>query len=148
MDKKIMVKCVGVIIYDISKNMFLLQQRSRTSTYALKWGLWGGKLEENENFTDALKRELLEEISVNVDIKDIKPLDMFVSADGSFVYSSFVLVTDKLENLKISEIETNDYVWLPLESILKIDLHPATKNVISDKYHILEKVVKDYNIPT
>ena len=63
-----MVKCVGVIIYDISKNMFLLQQRSKTSTYALKWG---GKLEENENFTDALKRELLEEISVNVDIKAI-----------------------------------------------------------------------------
>ena len=111
MDTKIMVKCVGVIIYDISKNMFLLQQRSKTSTYALKWGLWGGKLEENENFTDALKRELLEEISVNVDIKAIKPLDMFVSADGSFVYSSFVLVTDKLENLKISEIETNDIMY-------------------------------------
>lgn len=137
-----MIKCIGCLIYDKSKGMVLLQQRSKTSTYPLKWGMWGGKLEEGETFTDALRRELKEELSVDVDIQKIKPLDMFVSPDGRFVYSSFVVVTDNLSDIKTTERETNDYVWLPVESILKIDLHPETYNTLKRKFHIIEKVAQ------
>lgn len=138
-----MIRCIGCLIYDSERDEFLLQQRSKTSSYPMKWGLWGGKLERNETFIDALKRELKEELELDFHPDDMKPLDMYVSEDGSFVYSSFVLVTHKLTEFKTNSKETNDFVWLPLQSLLKIDLHPATLIALTNKFHVLEKIVSD-----
>jgi 8-oxo-dGTP pyrophosphatase MutT (NUDIX family) len=137
-----MLKCIGCLIYDSSKKMFLLQQRSKNSTYPLKWGLWGGKLEDGENYIDALYREIREELGIDqIKIDDIKPLDVFVSEDGTFVYTSYIIITNQLPEIHTSSLETNDYVWLPIDSLLKIDLHPATYKTLKNKHHILEKVV-------
>lgn len=135
-----MIKCIGCIIYDQSKNMFLLQQRSKNTTYPLKWGLWGGKLNQGEDFIAAMRRELEEELGAVPNIVELKPLDVFVANDGHFVYYSFILVTDNFEVVTISDTETNDFVWLPAEHVLKIDLHPATRKTLTKKIHLLNKV--------
>ena len=44
-----MIKCIGCLIYDTSKKMFLLQQRSK-EPHPMKLGLWGGKMESAESF--------------------------------------------------------------------------------------------------
>ena len=67
-----------------------------------------------------MRRELTEELGCIPDIQELKPLDVYVSNRGDFVYYSFVIVTDGFDNFEVSEPETNDYVWLPVEHLLSI----------------------------
>lgn len=141
---KKMIKCVGSLIYDTEKDMFLLQQRSRTSSFPLKWGFWGGKLEGSESFANGLKREIKEELGVEPVFDKLYPLDVFLSRDKTFIYYSFVMVVTGFDDFRISKRETNDSVWLPLNCIPKIDLHPGLKTSINNKYHIMENIRKNH----
>jgi 8-oxo-dGTP pyrophosphatase MutT (NUDIX family) len=139
-----MIKCVGCLIYDKDKNMFLLQQRSKTSSHPLKWGFWGGKLEKGEDFAQGLKREIKEELGTYPEFDKLFPLDVFLSDDRKFVYYSFVMVVDRFDDFKISSRETNDFIWLPLNCIEKIDIHQGLKKTLKNKYYILEGIVERY----
>ncbi len=139
-----MIKCVGCLIYDKDKDMFLLQQRSKTSSHPLKWGFWGGKLERGENFAQGLKREIKEELGTYPEFDKLFPLDVFLSDDRKFVYYSFVMVVEKFDDFNISSRETNDFIWLPLNCIGKIDIHQGLKKTLTHKYHILEGIVERY----
>lgn len=138
-----MIKCIGAVIYDRNKDMVLLQQRSKHTSHPLKWGLWGGKLEKGEDFINGLMRELQEELSTVPEIIELKPIDTFVSEDGLFVYYSFLIVTENFNNIVVDSRETNDFVWLPFDKILKIDLHPATSRMLHKKYDLIEKYIKN-----
>lgn len=139
-----MIKCVGCLIYDKDKQMFLLQQRSKTSSHALKWGFWGGKLEKGENFAEGLKREIKEELNAEPEFDRLYPLDVFLSDDRKFIYYSFVMVVEKFDDFEITSRETNDFIWLPLEYIEKIDIHQGLNKTLETKYHILESIVERY----
>ena len=47
---------------------YLLAKRSKDKYMGLKWEFPGGKVEQNENFKEALSREILEELNVNIEI--------------------------------------------------------------------------------
>ena len=52
------IKVVGGIIID--KNKILIAQRSNQKEHPFKWEFPGGKIQENENPIEALKREIKE----------------------------------------------------------------------------------------
>ena len=54
------------ILIDHDKSI-LLAQRSAEKSFPLQWEFPGGKIEEGENSESALKRELFEELNVEVD---------------------------------------------------------------------------------
>lgn len=139
------IKCVGALIYDRRKNMFLLQQRSKTASHPLKWGLWGGKVERGENFPDAFKRELTEELTTPPEIETLIPLDFMISNDNKFLYYSYIVVTSNYDHFSITN-ESNDYVWLPLDCLDKIDLHHAARKTFNKTKNILNDCVKNYNL--
>ena len=47
---------------------YLLAKRSKEKYMGLKWEFPGGKVEQNETFKNALSREILEELNVNIEI--------------------------------------------------------------------------------
>ena len=60
---------INVVAAIIRKDDFyLLAKRNKDKYMGLKWEFPGGKVEENETFKEALSREILEELNVNVDI--------------------------------------------------------------------------------
>ena len=61
-----------VIIIENEKGEILLQLRDDKPTipYPNKWVLFGGRAEENESFEEAIKREMQEEIEL--DLKTFK----------------------------------------------------------------------------
>lgn len=138
-----MIKAIGCLLYDVNKDMVVLQQRSSTSSYPLTWGLWGGKIETNETPVEALRRELSEEIGFVPNMEMVKPIDVFVSEDGNFVYYSYLVMVQDLPKITINARETNDSVWLPFDSVLKIDLHPHTKTTIKKKKAIIRGFIND-----
>lgn len=48
------------------ENQVLVVQRSKTMSLPLKWEFPGGKIEKGESETDCLKREIREELSIEV----------------------------------------------------------------------------------
>ena len=50
------------------EDYYLLAKRSKDKYMGLKWEFPGGKVEQNESFKEALSREILEELNVNIEI--------------------------------------------------------------------------------
>ena len=63
--KNKLIKVVGGLI--IQENKLLIAQRTKNSDHPLKWEFPGGKIKQNESPEDALKRELKEELGINID---------------------------------------------------------------------------------
>ena len=61
-----MLKSAGGCIVAKDTKRILLQQRSSKSSYPRHWGFWGGKVEEDENVSQALLREIREEIGLSL----------------------------------------------------------------------------------
>ena len=51
-----------------SEDYYLLAKRNKDKYMGLKWEFPGGKVEQNETFKEALSREILEELNVNIQI--------------------------------------------------------------------------------
>jgi 8-oxo-dGTP diphosphatase len=62
-----MTRVVAAIIQDDAGN-FLCAKRGHWKSSAGKWEFPGGKTEANENLEDALRREILEELGVEVNV--------------------------------------------------------------------------------
>ena len=50
------------------EDYYLLAKRNKDKYMGLKWEFPGGKVEQNETFKEALSREILEELNVNIQI--------------------------------------------------------------------------------
>lgn len=73
-----LIDVVCGVIYN-SKNQILITQRGDTKFYG-KWEFPGGKVEENEDKFNSIKREILEELGVIINPKEI----MFEYSHGNF----------------------------------------------------------------
>ena len=51
-----------------SEDYYLVAKRNKDKYMGLKWEFPGGKVEQNETFKEALSREILEELNVNIQI--------------------------------------------------------------------------------
>jgi len=50
----------------VKNNKFFIAQRNRNKHMGLCWEFPGGKVEKNENFEQALKREIKEELNISI----------------------------------------------------------------------------------
>ena len=136
-----MIKAAGACIIAKDTKRIILQQRDKFGSHPRNWGFWGGKIEENENISQALLRELSEEI--NLDIKDdvikIYPLDQYHTRNGEFSYYSFVILVNK-EFIPKMNHESGGYAWVETNYIPK-PLHPGTRRTLFRKKKL--KIIKD-----
>jgi 8-oxo-dGTP diphosphatase len=119
MDNMKTVKAIGGIIIN-DKNEILCTQRDKSKyPYAsYKWEFPGGKVEEGETNEQTLKRELIEELEINVDVERL-----FESVDHT--YPDFKLdMPVYLCKITSGKIKLNvhlDYKWLKPKEILSLD---------------------------
>ena len=140
----IMIKCIGCLIYDTSKQMFLLQQRSKQTTQPMKLGLWGGKMESAESFSDALHRELTEELGNMLPYLKFYPLDTYLGTDNKFLYYSFLMIVENFDNITINPRETFDYIWLPFHYIERLNLHSGFRKTFETKKDYIQHIIDQY----
>lgn len=110
---------VAAIIYHESRFLCAQRNESKYKYLSRKFEFPGGKIEDGESKEEALRREIQEELNLNIEI-----LSKFESVDFSYpdfhVYITFFLCKiDSLENLIVTEHQK--LLWLNKDELSSLD---------------------------
>lgn len=122
----------GVIEHD-GKILCMERAQGKYNYVSFKWEFPGGKIEEGETKEEALKRELREEMEMDVEITG-HFLDVYHEyPDFSMNMYSFNCIA-KNKDFKMNV--HNDFRWLEKERLMELDWAEADKPIVNK---ILEK---------
>lgn len=133
------------IIYDYTKSKVLLFKINKYDFYLLV----GGRIKEFENSFDAIKRELFEELNINIsDFKYITTSEEFVVKNNiryhqiNIIYETTInLATEKLIN-KMND--KNEFNWIDVDKLDNFKICPTQikdimLNIFNKNTTVIEK---------
>lgn len=122
-----MIRVVCGIIFN--KDKILLTRRKKGKSLEGFWEFPGGKVEKNENDSDALKRELKEELGL-----DVLQIDYFTENKHDYNSMSINLVAYKcIANEDPRKLVDHDkYEWVSIGEVVNFNLAEADKPILED----------------
>ena len=117
----------GLILYN---GKVLIAQRKRGKDLALYWELPGGKLEQGETLEQCLKRELLEEMALPIEVDKFFMQSVYDYQFGTFAINAFLAhsVTDNIPILSAHE----QYKWIKPKEMVNYKFPPADIPIIEN----------------
>jgi 8-oxo-dGTP diphosphatase len=111
------------------RNQILYAQRPKGKNMEGLWEFPGGKVEPGETAERALKRELMEELNIQVDVADLRPLT-FASQE----YDDFIMVMPLfICNQWSGDIHPNEgqnYAWVNVQDLRIYPMPPADEPLL------------------
>lgn len=107
------------------KGMILVSNRPASKAAAGKWEFPGGKVEPGESFGDCIKREMLEELAL-----EVIPLDVVFDIIHHYPAGAIQLVFLRCLRKNGSEPvakEGQEFRWIPLKELRELDFLEADK---------------------
>ncbi len=126
-DKKI-IEVVAAIIRN-EQGEILVAKRDSNQPHPGKWEFPGGKLEKNEDQIDGLKREIFEELKINIEISSF-------CGEVQHLYSEYYVILKAIyakirKNSPPMELNVHDEVlWVEVENLSKFDWLEANKKLV------------------
>lgn len=118
---KKLIKVVGAIIEN-DKNEILCALRSPEMNLPNLWEFPGGKVEQNESLSEAIEREIQEELKFSIEYKEL-------FNDNTHEYEKFIvnLITIKCKLVAGAPIATehSKIIWLKRENLKSLKWAPA-----------------------
>lgn len=122
---------VGAAIFRAGR--VLLVQRGREPAYG-KWSLPGGLVEVGESLQDAVRREVLEEVGLEVVVKDmVVALDRVLFDDAGRIEYHYILLDFLCESESgepAPATDVTDCAFVALEALNRYPLTSGTEQVI------------------
>lgn len=120
---------VAAVIIDNNEILCMQRNKSKYEYTSYKYEFPGGKIENGETHIQALKRELQEEMSLNVEVSDN---DFFLTVehqypDFSIKMHSYIC---HVSNRKFVRREHVNHVWLNPKDLLKLDWAAADMPIV------------------
>lgn len=131
-------KGAGIILID-NQNKVLLQHRdNNTSWYPDHWAIFGGQIEKGENPEQAAKREIKEEIGIElVDLRFFKKYEL---KRKKGIYKAFFFtapLTISVDKLRNQQKEGQDLGFFSFNEIKNLKVTDLTKAALKDFFEIL-----------
>ena len=120
-----MIDVVAAVIK--KNNKYFIAQRNRHKHFPFYWEFPGGKVDNDESFEQALKREIHEELSINIKIKEKITSEKYKD-DKIDVEVHYFLCELTDEDIILSEHE--DMKWLFKKDLLNLKLAPGDSKII------------------
>ena len=129
------MKTIEVVAAIIKRNhKFLCTQRINDGSYmSLKWEFPGGKIEENESPKEALKREIKEELRLDIEVKEFFFTVKHTYPNMRLIMHAF-LCEMKQDTFTLEE--HNSYRWLSPSELMTLDWAEADIPIV---HEILKK---------
>ena len=109
-------------------DFYLIAKRNKNKYMGLKWEFPGGKVEQNETFKEALSREILEELNVNIEIHNKVAEEKYQDEEINIVLH-YYLCTLIDTNIVLSEHEAIE--WVKKQDFLKYEFVPGDGDITS-----------------
>jgi NADH pyrophosphatase NudC (nudix superfamily) len=117
---------VGVIFIENSKGEFLIQKTSQEK--GGEFSSTGGHITHNETPLSSIKREVEEELGINIDNEDIKELG-FLNYDMPLRYMFYLKKDINIDDIKVQKEEVDYVKHMTVEEINNlIDTKQITKS--------------------
>ena len=125
--KHLKVSC-GIIIRD---QQVLCVQRNigKYDDVSLKWEFPGGKLEAGENAEQALRRELLEELDIDIDESNVKYFCTVSHQYPDFDITLYCYICN-VKFINVNLKEHIDMKWVNADTIFELDWAAADLTVV------------------
>jgi len=132
------VPVAGAIIFknlDSDKGQLLLIQRAKDDHYPNHWEFPRGKVEEKEKIKEGLKREVKEEVGLEIDIlRYFNKFSYIVKESGiikrvSTQYNWICKPTDPEQQVKLS-FEHQDFKWISHDAEAELYLYNEIKQTV------------------
>lgn len=119
-----MLEVVAGIIYKDKK--FLIAQRNLKKSQGGFWEFPGGKVEKNESYQDALKREIKEEFDADIEVKEYvgETVHHYPEKDIKLVFYKADLISEEIKLL-----EHEDFRWITKKEKNNFEFSGADKAV-------------------
>lgn len=131
--QRVIPVAVGIILNEEGK-LFLAEGKKFGNKYILP----GGKSDPGESLEDAVKREILEETNMAVEVirpfyfDEILNRKEKVYKGGHFVLCDFILkYSGDGSEIQLNEEYTERYGWFTLEEALKLNLEKGAKEIVN-----------------
>ncbi len=121
------MKTIEVVAAIIQKNDTFFATQRGYGDFMGGWEFPGGKVEVQENHKEALKREIQEELSMNIDVQDL-----FCTVN--YTYPKFQIVMHCYLATFEGDFRLNEhlsYKWLSVEQLDSVDWLPADIEVVN-----------------
>ena len=120
---------VDVVVAIIkSEDYYLLAKRNKDKYMGLKWEFPGGKVEQNETFKEALSREILEELNVNIQIHSKVAEERYQDEEINITLHYYMC--SLIDNdIVLSEHEAIE--WVKKQDFLKYEFVPGDGDITS-----------------
>jgi len=120
-DKKHIVAITALIKNKAGDKFLIVKRHKNEIAFPGKWAFPGGKVEKGQNVLETLKKEIMEEVGLEIEdskkfIKDYT----FIRPDGHNVVGFCFEVITKTEDVTISE-DFEDFKWITPEELLDFD---------------------------
>lgn len=140
-----MIEGTGALIYSISTKRFLFVLRNGAG-YSGTWALPGGKINSGETVSQALFREIKEELGGVIHGAKLYPIEKFTSENKKFSYHTFLIPVDE-EFIPVLNNEHKGYAWCRIEDYPK-PLHPGVWRTINfneviNKLDVIQKLLSN-----
>ena len=112
------------------EDYYLLAKRSKDIYMGLKWEFPGGKVEQNESFNEALSREILEELNVNIEIHK-KVAEERYQDEEIYITLHYYMCSLIDNDIVLSEHEAIE--WVKKQDFLKYEFVPGDGDITSLK---------------
>ena len=122
-----MINVICAIIF--FNNKILVAQRSEVMKLPLKWEFPGGKLEDGESEIDCIKREIKEEINIDIEVLEKLSNSIFDYGDFKIILIPFISTYVTGE---IILSEHKDYKLLDKTELLNLDWAEADLPILKE----------------
>ena len=110
-------------------NKVLICQRKQDDAFPLLWEFPGGKVEESETYHQALKREIKEELGVEIET-GVSPLGVFED-ETEELKITVQLFKSTIKKGVLTPLECEDFSFVKIEHLSKFNLAPVDKKIAS-----------------
>ncbi len=126
------------------ENQVLLQKRSSNKKfYPNTWSLCTGHIEKMESPIYAAKREMKEELGINIKLKNIIPFAIFDESNIHKIYFFYTRCNLKINEFVIQKEELSEVMWFDIDKVIDMIKNHSKQIVHKENRINLFKKLKD-----